>query len=68
MSIIKQIEEATTALEVIDLQIKVQQSMLSREEKAPLLVLLDAQLALVKARKQLGEAQVVCSEIKPGEL
>jgi hypothetical protein len=58
----KEIEQAQTPVEVIDLQIKVQQSLLSREEKAPLLKLLDAQLALVKARIELGDAYVVCDD------
>jgi len=42
--------------------------MASSEVKRPLIKLVEAKIALLKARQQLGEAYVVASELKEGEV
>jgi len=57
------IDNAKTATEIIDLQVKVQMSTLTSEQKRPYLRLLDAKLALHQAKDSLGHAYVEPSDM-----
>ena len=65
---VDKIDNTSTLDEAIKISIQIQLSAAPSEVKRPLIKLIEAKIALLRARQQLGEAYVVSSELKEGDI